>query len=245
MNRYVNLQTEKKALEYLAERILECQASYPLFLDNKLNVAVDVGANVGGFIVHAYENFNKIYAFEPVSENYNVINRLIKTYNIKNVELYNTAVYGESNQELPLYCPSERNSGDVSCAVFDHEKWSYQDVGDVCKTISLSDLMSSLDIDQIDYLKMDCEGSEYEIFENFDDYDRIKVIALELHGFYSDSRRRSLVQKLMHHYFFVDLHIDDPLVTTLGDLVSNSPQNLEELMNKSNLLLVNKKTLKL
>lgn len=248
MNKYTNLQTGERALEYLKERILECQVSYPLIFNKKLEVAVDVGANLGGFIIHAHRHFNKIYAFEPVSENCSVINQLLEAYNIKNVELYHNAVYGESNKELPLYCQhldGETNSGDVSCATFDHEKKGYQNVGEMCETISLSDLMSSLNIDQIDYLKMDCEGSEYEIFENFDDYDRISVIALELHAFYSDSRRRSLVQKLMNHYFFVDLHIEDTLVTTVGDLVSNSSQDLEELMDKSSLLLISKKALNL
>ena len=126
MSKYANLQTKKMALEYLAERILECQVSYPLLFNKKLNVAVDVGANLGGFIIHAYEHFNRIYAFEPVSENYSFISQLLETCNIKNVELYHNAVYGESGKEIPLYCSSERNSGDVSCAAFDHKKWNYQ-----------------------------------------------------------------------------------------------------------------------
>ena len=55
-----NLSSESNILDWIHGSAAECQASYPM-LQKKLPVAVDIGANVGGFCINAYPHFDKIY----------------------------------------------------------------------------------------------------------------------------------------------------------------------------------------
>jgi hypothetical protein len=49
-------------------------------------------------------------------------------------------------------------------------------------SISVADLMRSFDLDHIDVLKLDIEGSEKEVFEDSAEWiDRVSAIAIELH----------------------------------------------------------------
>ena len=175
-----NLSSTEKLNQWIAKSIKECKASYPI-LPNKLNIAVDIGANVGGFCVYAQEYSKKIYAFEPLVENFAILEQVLEHCQINNVEAYNTAIYSESGKELPLKLFGENCSGNVTCAQFDSHK--LVETKQTCETISLNDMFEALNIRHIDYLKLDCEGSEYEILENFNDYDKISLICMEIHTF--------------------------------------------------------------
>lgn len=46
-------------------------------------------------------------------------------------------------------------------------------------TISLGNLFDECNIEKCDLLKIDCEGAEYEIFDAFEDFGRIRKLATE------------------------------------------------------------------
>ncbi len=242
MSKYINLQSQENVIKDLQHRVKESIASYPMLStpQEKMGVAIDIGANIGGFVVHAHKCFEKVYAFEPVIENYNILSQIIKFYEIKNTEAFHTAVYGTSNKELPLKIHENKFSGCVSCANFDNKDWNFSEVGEICQTISLADMMTVLNLNRIDYLKVDCEGSEYEIFENFYDYDKIDVIALEIHGFFGEKRKEALLSLLIDHYFCIDLSTSERKKASLMELILASESNAKLLLDKSNFLLINR-----
>ena len=47
--------------------VRECRHEYPVhkYIQGKKNTCVDVGANVGGFIINYHYRFNHVYAYEP------------------------------------------------------------------------------------------------------------------------------------------------------------------------------------
>ena len=221
---FSNLNSDKDLQEWLQFSIAECAANYPLPSHTKATkpVAVDIGANVGGFCVNAHKWFDKVYAFEPLTENYFILEEVLKKLNIKNVEVYNTAIYGSSNQELILRACEGNHTQDVTCASFDNVKFS--NLEQKCETISLTDMFDALEINKVDYLKIDCEGSEYEIFENFNDYHKIDLIAMEVHEFFGEKRKSDLLANLGEHFYYVDMsspHISD--LNNLRESVIISP----------------------
>ena len=232
---FENLTSTKKLNQWIIDSLAECKASYPL-PPGENNIAVDIGANVGGFCLHACKHFKKIYAFEPLVENFLILEEVLNHYNIQNVEVYNTAIYSESNKILPLKIFAENHSKDVTCAQFDSDKLI--GTNKTCETISLKDMFEALDLDHVDYLKLDCEGSEYEILENFDDYNKISFICMEIHTFFGDQRKLDLLKKLKQYYHFLSL--EENGIFSLNQLLNKTNQNISHYTNKSNVFFINK-----
>lgn len=144
--------------------------------DEIMNVAVDVGANVGAFSLINYDKFNRIICIEPAEYTVNECIKNTKKYN--NVETYKFAVAAESNKIIKLknHCDG-KCSGNAS--VLNHVDWDENDF-EYVETISLVDIFKKFDIDVIDYLKVDCEGGEYDFLMN-QDLSNVKYLAIEIH----------------------------------------------------------------
>ena len=111
-------------------------------------------------------------------------------------------------------------------------------MGQECETISLNDIFDTLEIDRIDYLKIDCEGSEYEILENFNNYEKVTMIALELHGTQNVSRKKKLLQRLEKYYNFVPM--DKVAVYNIRKLDENKIDDIDLLTDKVTVFGVSK-----
>ena len=172
-------------------------------------------------------------------ENFVILEQVLKHYQINNVEAYNTAIYSKSGKKLPLKIFSENHSKDVTCAQIDSHKLI--ETNQTCETISLNDMFEALSIRHIDYLKLDCEGSEYEILENFNDYDKISLICMEIHTFFGDNRKLDLLKKLTKNYHFLSMEKNGSF--TLKQMVDNARQDVSFYKDISNVFLINKKGL--
>jgi len=161
------------------------------------DVVFDVGANMGSFAIYAAKKGARVYAFEPIKENYN---RLIANIKLNHLEQSITAfeygIYSHSGtQSLHI---SDNNKGGHS--VLDNGGHSAVEI-----TIKrLADVFAELGVSSVDLLKIDIEGAEYEIFEHLttDEAQKIKKIVGEYHMFpdYSKHNFRVLKQKLKKHY---------------------------------------------
>jgi len=239
---FTNLASGNTINEWINKSVTECQAVYPL-IQQRLPVAVDIGANIGGFCVHAHQHFDRIYAFEPLAQNYRVLQHIVNQLGLRNVDAYQTAIYGKSNLELSLRAHDDGQSGDVSCAAINNQEWGFSPIEEKCETISLSDMMQSLNLPHIHYLKMDCEGSEYEILENFTEFDRISLIAMELHNFFGRERKDRLLQRLEEHFNVMPLRRDTPL-TRPADVMKHIVPVADLLDGDCNFFCVNKQGIK-
>ena len=249
--KFDNLSSSKRINQWINESYQECKASYPL--PEKGKIAFDIGANVGGFCIHAHKSFDKIFAFEPMIENYNILCQTIETLGIKNVEIYNTAVYSESNKTLPLRVYGGSHTKDITCAegLLPFKVGSkIVEVGQQCETISLKDAMDALGINQLDYLKLDCEGSEYAILENHDNYDNIKWICMEIHQLYGYDRKKKLLNMLEKFYYLTDINslamsvqnflrdINKSEEYSVDDVIKN--HKVDNIKTLHNVLLINR-----
>ena len=164
------------------------------------DVVIDIGAQVG--VVSAYLGkkypFLRIIAFEPVKENYDRLVRNLDANDIDNVTALNMAVTSDG-RKVSMDGSLDMNSGSMN--IYGKDKGAIEST-----TIDM--LMKAYDIDNIRLLKIDCEGSEYEILEGSEHLlDKIDAIRGEIHPMAGKSQQdlMTLIQK----------HIPDVKMTVL------------------------------
>lgn len=151
--------------------------AYPIpdFIDNK--VAIDVGCNLGAFPIVNKNRFEKIYAFEAAYECFEQAFINLKDYNVDNCFLFNLAVHHSNGLFATMKQHENRDNG--SNSMIEHPDW---DTGVYHKipTISLGGIFELCNVNRINYMKVDCEGGEYELFMN-KDVSKIDFMTVEIH----------------------------------------------------------------
>ena len=160
----------------------------------KYRTVIDVGANIGLFSVFCglLNPECTIFCFEIDKENFEKLKQNIKNCKVKNVFPFNLAVAGKS--QLINYYPGR------DCSEFSITKISFNDedlkrsngkptveeelnpVGKV-KSLTLNEIIEENNIKSVDFLKLDCEGAEFEILYATTEKNlkKIKMIGGEYH----------------------------------------------------------------
>lgn len=140
------------------------------------DIVIDIGANIGVFSLYAsmMTRKGKVYSYEPFNAHYKRLQDNIALNNIKNISPFNLAVCKNSG-ERSLFINKEC-SGMHSVVFEDNNK---EEVKIKCTT--LEEIFKKNKIKKCDFLKVDCEGAEYEIIYNTSNkiFDKIDKIALE------------------------------------------------------------------
>jgi FkbM family methyltransferase len=126
-------------------------------------VVIDIGAHIGSFSLLAATKLNaRVFAFEPDPKNFRLFLENIRANNLEDkITAFNLAVVGKKRRKVRINLDIV-NPGENS--VFPSKKgrgggWIETE------TISLEAVFRKNKITHCDFLKADCEGSEYEIFE--------------------------------------------------------------------------------
>ena len=170
-----------------------CERVYPT---DRNSVVVDIGANIGLFSLYAaFSGARKVYAFEPNREAYQCILENVKRNNLQNVVLaHNYAVTSKSDEvvTIPKAASPQNRIGYQNAA---HGTDGYE----LVSTISLNDIVSRESMSRIDLLKMDCEGSEYDILAGISKstFSKISRIIIEYH----EGKADEIEENLQHHGF--------------------------------------------
>jgi FkbM family methyltransferase len=166
----------KDADNWLTLRMRDVRRMYRIPADVGGEVAVDVGANVGAFAIVNANRFNRILCFEPSA--YSVDQCRNNTKHLNNVEVYRLAVSDSSGKMLRLKAYKHGNvSGNAS--TIESDMWDDKDYEEV-DSVSLEDVFTNYNISRIDYLKVDCEGGEYDFLMN-KDLSNISYMGIEIH----------------------------------------------------------------
>ncbi len=156
---------------------------------------VDIGAHCGYFSLFASQNLHsdsRIIAIEPELGNFKLLQSNLKTSKFQNIEPMNLAIAG-SDGEMNLYLGSSINHSLVSNYALNEKNPQGQKV----KTMTLSSLFSEKKLTHVDFLKMDCEGAEYEIIDSTpnDLFDRITTISMEFHDLKNEHSTGNVLRK--------------------------------------------------
>lgn len=125
------------------------------------DVVFDVGAQVGVVSIYLAKRYPgiKVYAFEPMPQNFSRLQRNIKANGVaENVTAINKAMTGDG-RKVTIAGDTTRNSGGAS--IFKSGKSSYE-----VNSITLQDAVHEYGSGIIALLKLDCEGAEYEIIDS-------------------------------------------------------------------------------
>jgi FkbM family methyltransferase len=168
-----------------------CKEAYPIPEGINKKIAIDIGANIGGFSTAYHKDFEKIIFFEANPNAFEIAKN--NTNNFKNVEGYNLAVSDESGKVLKLMNHFSKDLGSVSCSpsITGVNKDWVESIGEI-QTTSLEDIFKMIGNQRINYLKLDCENSEYEILMN-KDLSNIDYIAMELHWQMGEEKYKELL----------------------------------------------------
>ena len=139
------------------------------------DVIIDVGAHIGLFALFASQfcKNGKIFCYEPIKENYKILIENIEMNQIQNIFPNNLAVTKETSR-VKIFLNDDQSGH----SMFTQNK-NFVEVD----SKSLSDIFIDNGIKECDFLKLDCEGAEYEIIESLpsDLFTKINKTAIEYH----------------------------------------------------------------
>lgn len=142
------------------------------------SLVVDVGANIGVFSLFAARFARLVYALEPASSNYS---RLVpNTSRVKKIVPLNYACAAHDGRgSLNVSGSPDAFSLMTSSSAINQE---------AVDVISLATLFERFRIDRCDYLKLDCEGAEFEMILEADSslLNRVQRIVMEYHDHLSN-----------------------------------------------------------
>jgi FkbM family methyltransferase len=167
--------------EAAARRVIE-QKDYtrPGHEIGPTDTVIDIGANIGCFALVAGKaaSRGRVLAFEPDPGNFELVIRNVELNRLSNVTGVQCAVSGKPGT-LRLF---QGAHGPLHTTLTDRvdERASVTEV----TAVTLPQIMDRYHIERCDFLKMNCEGAEYEILYNTpaDYLRRIDRIALEYHA---------------------------------------------------------------
>lgn len=127
------------------------------------DTVVDIGAHKGYFSVYAatHATEGKVFSFEPNPVNYATLQKNIKKNKCKNVHTFRMGVAGSSGSKT-FYISDENDGGNSMLRDWFIGRKNIRTFR--AKTHRLDDIFSLCKIKRINFLKVDCEGAEYEIF---------------------------------------------------------------------------------
>ena len=170
---------------------------------------IDIGAYIGSFsLLAAYfaPPGAKIYAFEPESANFQLLQDNIKLNNFESkIYPYNLAVSSDGG-------PKKLIQSSISLSrhsLINNSLFSGSRVEKTLPVISttLEDFFKRASIKKCDVLRLNCEGAEFDILLNLspDIFSRCRKIILEYHDVVAEYSHRDLIKYLENQGFEVEV----------------------------------------
>ena len=165
-----NLESKELFKEVIVDNIYDIKST-----DVENKTVIDIGANVGMFSIYAAElGAKKVISAEPVKSTHDELLKNISLSGYNNFTVFKNIISDKKGDiiKMSLNTQSGHNS------IF-NVKDAYEEV----ETITLADLLSEVEGNDI-LLKLDCEGSEYDILGSVteNEMNRIRKVVIEIHG---------------------------------------------------------------
>jgi FkbM family methyltransferase len=151
----------------------------PLCVVEKGDIVLDIGANKGFFTLNALQKgASKVYSVEPVKHSYEQIKKLLNDF--PNVEPINKAI-GENNGIVSMFVDSDASA--TNCVTTYGDMFGRESNKVEVESVNINTLIEQINSD-INYMKVDCEGSEFELFKTISEKNlkSIYKMVIETHG---------------------------------------------------------------
>jgi len=144
----------------------------------KDDIVIDIGAHIGYFTIYAAKNAYQgiVYSIEPYRESFEILKKNLKLNDLSNVKPFHAAISKITGQ-VTLYIDKNNQIGN---SIFRMDETTESEK---VESFSLRDFMENNKIEKIDFLKIDCEGAEFEILLNLEKevLKKINKISAEIH----------------------------------------------------------------
>lgn len=153
---------------------------------------LDIGGHIGIFSVLASKKavYGKVFTIEPNKESFNFLKKNIEINKCVNIRPFNFGLSDETKDAVLYKRPSTPGSGSVfwiwgakllNTNELDEEK---------IKLMSINDFLSKEQIPQINFMKIDCEGSEYNILYSMEKryLHKIRNVVIEYHNIMGNNK---------------------------------------------------------
>lgn len=149
---------------------------------------IDIGANQGWFTLRAANKGAKVLSFEPSKVNFGILSENVEQNQFSHlVECFNCAVSDSSG--TTTFSQGIDSLGRILLTTGTITEGSTNRGGvdkrsEIVSTTTLDEIFETNKVEVCDLLKLDCEGSEYDIISatSLATLRRIRNIALEYHG---------------------------------------------------------------
>lgn len=197
--------------EDFVENILnKCEYTPPGFEIDSADTVVDIGGNIGTFALLAARRAvtGRVITIEPDRDNFALLQRNLVLNGMGNVTAIRAAVAREQGT-VTLNCATQ---GGFHSILEDRKRADGHT--QVVDSVRLQDVFDEQRIVRCDFLKVDCEGAEHQIFLNLPAsyFARIQKISMEWHGAEDRDERLQegsrLVSCLMDHGFHIQAYIE-------------------------------------
>lgn len=148
------------------------------------DVVLDIGANFGFFTLNSIsKGASKVYSIEPYSLAFDHLEKLSSEYG--RISPINKAV---SDVDGEVFMHFDSDASATNCVTTHSEMFGRSSSGVPVESVNINTLLSSFQ-EKINFLKIDCEGSEFEIFKTItpENLSTIDKIVVETHGEEIDS----------------------------------------------------------
>ena len=136
---------------------------------------IDIGAHIGLFtlFVSQFCKNGKIYCFEPVKENYELLLFNVTLNNLSNVYTFNVAV-ADKTSTVKIFLNKDESGHSMFAQNFNSIE---------VQSTTLKNIIDENNIVNCDFIKMDCEGAEYDIIRSLPEeyFTKIKKMIIEYH----------------------------------------------------------------
>lgn len=198
--------------EFVQNIIVNHEYTPPGFGIGKNDVVIDVGGNIGTFALLAAREASGgcVFAFEPNRENFELLRDNLAINRTENVSAVHAAVAAGAGSVKLFTAPQ----GGFHSVLIDRAVAAEQ--YELVESVGLKDIFDTYRIDRCDFLKIDCEGAEYDILYSLpiEYYERIDKLAMEFHGEDDRTKRRARSDALVSHLermgFSIDAYIEYP-----------------------------------
>ena len=175
-------------------------------LNYKPHTVLDVGGYIGDFALYCSGELNSIvYCYEPTPQNFSVLAENLKL-NPKldnKIKIFNKAV---SNSESEILLNVHDSNNEI------HASSNKHFIDENVIAVPCISLILAIDKIQnnIDFLKIDCEGEEFNIFKNINFIDlskKVNYIVFEHHKFVEnyDEKLKNLIDNITTGYNLLKL----------------------------------------
>ena len=150
----------------------------PEYFPRPRDIIIDVGAHIGVFSMLAAKKItnSKIYAIEPCRSSFELLKKNVEENALNNIFCFNLALDDHKGTSQLFYNTKDGNWGHTIVKDF-------QGGGETVPSETLENFMRDNNIGFCDYMKLNCEGAEFNILVSapLPVLSRIKVIMTQYH----------------------------------------------------------------